>query len=108
MSSGFKLIIEKQFVIFSEFKALLQRLYHDPSNNNNHLWKDFLIQSILAVVEEIITRVSNKLRTFLHSHEILLSVKPFSAHLNSNQIQIILPLLCSIYTCFIWHVYGPE
>ena len=66
-------------MIFQDFEAILQRLYHHP-NNNNRLWKDFLTRLNLAVVKEVMIRVSNKLRTFLHSHEILRSVKPFSAH----------------------------
>ena len=30
--TGFELIIEKQFVIFLEFKTLLQRLCHHPKD----------------------------------------------------------------------------
>ena len=81
-------------MVFPEFKTLLQR-YHHP-NNNNRLWENFLTRSNLAVVKEVIIRVSNKLRAFLHSHEILQSVKPFSTH----WIQIKFKSFCRMVTGF--------
>ena len=74
------------------------------SNNSNRLWKDFLTCPNLVVVKEIMIRVPNKLRMFLHLHKTLQLMKPFSTH----WIQIILLLHYSIYTCFLWHIYGPE
>ena len=76
----FRSTVEKWFMILLEFKAQIQRLYHHPNNYNNRLWKDFLTSSNLVVARELMSRVSNKSRTFLYLHEILQSVKPFSAH----------------------------
>ena len=68
---GVKLIIEKWFVIFPEFKVLLQRLYHHPDNNNDRLCKDILTYPNLAVVKDLMIWASTKLETFLYLHEIL-------------------------------------
>lgn len=94
--TGFQLIIEKRFVIFTEFKVLLQSLYHHPNNNNKPLTFAENNQSYLPLV--IFSSSCPKIKAnfccskiylqcYAKFHELLLNRKWYSALFKKNQTQ---------------------